>query len=148
MRATREGLLPLRPEVRLGEVLVRPALLAAQVAQLAPGSETASLTVGMYRERGCDVSGCVGLVRSLQKKKKLVGREKRANPKEKRTLPKIDPATRGTASRGSGCDDVRHAISRSTLSRERSSPRRSAHTGPGALVPNPGLFHPQHLPQK
>ena len=43
--AAGEGLLPLGAEVGLVEVLVRPALLAAQVAQLTTGSETTSLTV-------------------------------------------------------------------------------------------------------
>lgn len=49
--ASGKGLLPLRAEVGFVEVLVRPALLAAQVAQLAPGAETTSLTA-KRREAG------------------------------------------------------------------------------------------------
>ena len=48
VRASGEGLLPLRTEVRLVVILVRPAVFAAKLEQLTTGSETTSLTVGVY----------------------------------------------------------------------------------------------------
>jgi hypothetical protein len=55
--AAGEGLLPLGTEVRLVEVLVRPALLAAQVAQLTTGSKTTSLTVESQGEDRREAEG-------------------------------------------------------------------------------------------
>lgn len=64
--AAGEGLLPLRAKVSLVEILVRPALLTAQVAQLTTGSKTTSLTARVRERKGegedCDVSrwACIG----------------------------------------------------------------------------------------
>jgi hypothetical protein len=91
VRATGEGLLPLRTEVRLVEVLVRPAVFAAKLEQLTTGSETTSLTVEVYAkgegEGGAEVSGrrAIRETSAFGKKKNPSGRTRRISRDRRRT---------------------------------------------------------------
>jgi hypothetical protein len=125
VRATGEGLLPLRTEVRLVEVLVRPAVFAAKLEQLTTGSETTSLTVEVYAkgegEGGAEVSGrrAIRETSAFGKKRTLAGErdESRATGAGRRRR-------RASIAAGDGGDDGIERVRRACCRREASAASR------------------------
>ena len=124
--AAGEGLLPLGTEVRLVEVLVRPALLAAQVAQLTTGSKTTSLTV---ESQGDDR-------REAEGQRSVAGRCGRVDPtlggsgyflENTRTLKRKSRANgrRGDAAAGASTRERRSSMAGRGARIEKSRPRAS-----------------------
>ena len=140
--AAGEGLLPLGTEVRLVEVLVRPALLAAQVAQLTTGSKTTSLTVESQGEDRREAEGQRSVGRgALREGRSDAGRVglfpgKYPNPKTKitgertargRRRGRIDPGT-------TFIDGRTRCPNRKESPPSVSRPRRRPEPSPGRLV--------------
>ena len=100
VRAPGERLLPLRTEVRLVVILVRPAVFAAKLEQLTTGSETTSLTVGVYAkgegEGGAEVSTrrAIRDANACGKKRTLAGAAPRIS-RDRRRTPTLARAHRG-----------------------------------------------------
>ena len=124
--AAGEGLLPLGTEVRLVEVLVRPALLAAQVAQLTTGSKTTSLTVESQGEDRREAEG----------QRSVAGRCGRVDPtlggsgyflENTRTLKRKSRANgrRGDAAAGASTRERRSSMAGRGVRIEKSRPRAS-----------------------